>query len=161
MKDVIVGRIGKPHGLAGEVAIQVVTDEPEFRFAVGKKVVTDDGAVLTVRAARNSNGTWLLRFAELADRTAVEARRGQTLWAEAYEISEPDTYHASALVGFTVLRAGEPVGTVTRVLSAPAQDLLEIETPAGERLVPFVKALVPEVNVDARTLEVADMEGLI
>jgi 16S rRNA processing protein RimM len=171
--DVVVGRIGKPHGLRGEVTVDVRTDEPERRFAPG--IVLDveppPGSAsslrtLTVAGSRRHQSVLLVTFDELSDRTAAEAARGIVLHLSipADESPEdPDEFYDHQLVGLSAYdEDGTPLGTVVGLLHGGAQDLLRITTPEGrEALVPFVKALVPEVDVAEGRLVVADRPGLV
>jgi 16S rRNA processing protein RimM len=164
--NVIVGVIGRPHGVRGEVAVELRTDEPERRFAPGQVLAEEGGTRhFTVRSVRDHSGRLLVRFAELVDRAGAEAARGALLTAavEADERpAEPGMFYDRQLIG---LRATTPdgaeVGSIRSVLHLPAQDVLEIETAAGLRLVPFVAALVPDVDLEAGRLTVVDLAGLL
>jgi 16S rRNA processing protein RimM len=170
--EVVVGRIGKPHGIRGEVTVEVRTDEPDRRFAVGTTVRAGrpNGApapwsALTVTGVRWHQSTLLLRFEELADRTAAESARGLLLHATvaADESPEdPDEFYDHQLVGLVAEDLeGRPLGEVTAVLHG-AQDLLQIRTPdRRDALVPFVSALVPEVDLSGGRVVVADRPGLV
>jgi 16S rRNA processing protein RimM len=169
MIEVRLGRLARVHGLAGELAVAVSTDLPERRFASGAAVAAGrPGAVprrLTVAGSRRQGGRLLLRFAEVADRTAAEALVGAELTA-AVEPGEaaggPDEFFDRQLRGLIAADPrGRPVGTVADILHQGAQDLLVIATVAGPRLVPFVAALVPAVDLAAGSLTVADLPGLL
>lgn len=162
--EVLVGRVGKPHGVRGEVTVDVRTDEPELRFAPGAVLRTPSGT-LTVDSTRWHQGTLLVRFAELDDRNAAEAARGVVLSLEvaADEVPEdPDEYYDHQLVGLAARDLdGTHLGEVSAVVHG-AQDLLRIRTPDGrDALVPFVAALVPEVDLAAGHVVVADRPGLV
>jgi 16S rRNA processing protein RimM len=150
----------------GEVAVELRTDEPERRFAPGQILREEGGTRLfTVRSVRDHSGRLLVRFAELADRAGAEAARG-TLLIAAVEPNErpaePGEFYDRQLIGLRVTRPdGTDVGTVESVLHLPAQDVLEIQTAAGARLVPFVEALVPDVDLEAGRLTVVDVVGLL
>lgn len=163
MIDVTVGRIGKPHGIRGEVTLEVRTDEPERRFAVGMQLHAESGgARFTVEQARWHSGRLVARFVEVPDRDAAEAARDTILMAAVAEDenpSEEDEYFDRQLVGLRALSVeGRELGTVRRVLHLPSQDTLEIATPDGIRLVPFVSALVPNVDLGAGTLQIVELE---
>jgi 16S rRNA processing protein RimM len=170
--DVVVGRIGKPHGIRGEVTVELRTDEPDRRFAVGTTMraerprgSTAPWSALTVTATRWHQSTLLVRFAELPDRTTAETARGLMLHADvpADESPEdPEEFYDHQLVGLAAEDLdGRALGEVTAVLHG-AQDLLQIRTPdRREALVPFVAALVPEVDVPGRRVVVADRPGLV
>ncbi|MDT0203258.1 ribosome maturation factor RimM [Nocardioides sp. AE5] len=171
--EVVVGRIGKPHGIKGEVTIDVRTDEPELRFAVGQVLRAESprGAThsltsVTVASRRWHQGRLLLGLEEIADRNAAEAARGLVLHAELpadASPEDPDEYYDHQLIGLAAYDVdGRELGTVRRVVHGGAQDLLEIRTPDGhDGLVPFVKALVPEVDLAAARVVVADRPGLV
>ena len=171
--DVVIGRIGKPHGIRGEVTVEVRTDEPDRRFVVGGAVRaerpsgagTRPGPTLTVAATRWHQTTLLVRFEELPDRTTAEAARGLLLHADvpADESPEdPEEFYDHQLVGLAAEDLdGRPLGEVTAVLHG-AQDLLQVRALDGrDALVPFVAALVPEVDVPAGRVVIADRPGLV
>lgn len=163
--EVIVATVGRPHGLAGEVTVLSRTDEPERRFAPGAHITTERGRNLTVRQHRWHNGTLLLSFTDVTDRTAAEQLRGEVLVARVpgdEHLPAADEYFDRQLVGLAaVTAAGEHIGVVTAVHHLPAQDLLVIETESGERLVPFVADLVPAVDLGAGTCTIAPIPGLL
>ncbi len=164
--EVVVGVIGKPHGLRGEVGIDLRTDEPERRFAVGQTVRSEGGVrVFTVGSARDHSGRLLVTFDELPDRTAVEAVRGTRLVVDVVADETPDDdgeYYDRQLVGLRVLdAAGSDVGEVVAVIHLPSQDALEVQTGRGVRLIPFVLDLVPEVDLDGGYVRLADVPGLL
>jgi 16S rRNA processing protein RimM len=166
--DVVIGRIGRAHGVRGEVAVDVRTDDPEERFAVGTRVDTDPPAVgpLTVASSRPHSGRLLVRFEEVADRTAAEGLRGELLVAAVPETArppDPDEFYDHQLVGLRVLdAAGVAVGRVTDVVHNPAHELLVVRRDDGaQALVPFVGELVPGVDLERGCLTVADRPGLL
>ena len=164
--DTLVGVIGRPHGVRGEVAVELRTDEPEQRFAPGQVLREEGGTRLfTVRSVRDHSGRLLVRFAELADRAGAEAARGTLLIAAVepnQRPAEPGEFYDRQLIGLRVTTPdGTDVGTVGSVLHLPAQDVLEIQTAAGARLVPFVEALVPDIDLEAGRLTVVDVVGLL
>jgi len=171
--EVLVGRIGKPHGVRGYVTLDVRTDEPERRFAPGSVLRAEPpkgsayaAAGLTVETARWHQQTLLVAFEEIADRTEAEAARGTLLYAQvpADESPEdPDEYYDHQLVGLTAYdEDGRELGTVAGLVHGGAQDLLTIRTPERrDALVPFVKALVPAVDLAAKRVVIADRPGLV
>lgn len=170
--EVVVGRIGKPHGIRGEVTIDVRSDEPDRRFADGAvlRAQPPKGSAAAHRALTVTRTRWhqqvlLATFEELPDRTAAEAARGILLHAtvaadEAPE--DPDEFYDHQLVGLAAYDVdGRALGEVTGLVHG-AQDLLMIRTPEGrDTLVPFVKELVPEVDVAGGRVVVADRPGLV
>jgi 16S rRNA processing protein RimM len=163
---VVVGRVGRAHGIKGEVAVEVRTDEPERRFAPGSSLVAGDRTVV-VAAARNHSGRLLLRLEGVPDRTAAEALQGRVLEVEVDPADVPDeddAYYDHQLVGLRVHdHGGADVGVVADVLHLPEQDLLSVDLDDGPRgvLVPFVVALVPDVDLDAGLVRLADVPGLL
>jgi 16S rRNA processing protein RimM len=171
-QQLLVARIGKPHGLRGEVTVQVHTDEPESRFEVGARFATQAAAgsgvprQLTLRSTRVHRGIWLLAFDEIPDRTGAESLRGTRLFIDAAEAAanaDEDSWYEDELVGLTAVDpAGATLGTVAGLDHGPAQDLLVLELAAGGRaLVPFVEAIVPEVDVEGGRLVVDAPPGLL
>ena len=171
--DVVVGRIGKAHGLRGDVTINVRTDEPERRLAPGSvlQVEAPSGSATTLRTVTVASTRWhssvlLARFEEIPDRTAAEAARGIVLHASLppdASPEDPDEYYDHQLVGLAAYDvSGAALGEVTGLVHGGAQDLLAIRTPDGrDTLVPFVKALVPEVDIAAGRVVIADRPGLV
>lgn len=161
---VLVGRVGKPHGLRGEVTLQTTTDSPERRFAPGSQLRTQAGHILTVDTLRWQSGVPVVTFAGTADRSAAEQLRGLELWVAIDPVDEPlepGEYHDSQLLGLAVQDPERHVlGRIVRVLHLPAQDVLAVATPEGERLVPFVTDLVPEVDLGAGFVTVRPIPGL-
>lgn len=164
---VVVGRIGRAHGIKGEVSVEPRTDEPERRFAVGNQllVADGDGRFLTVSAMRWHSGRLLLRFAEIRDRNEAEAARGVVL-----EIpldpddspEDPEEFYDHQLLGLEVRRSdGSRLGSLSMVVHGPAQDLLAVDVDGREVLVPFVRALVPVVDVKGGFLQLAEVPGLL
>ncbi len=163
---VLVGTLGRPHGLRGELTVFLRTDSPDARFAPGASLeVGPGGRPMTVTAARRHAGSLLLTLDCVADRTAAEALRGLDVWARVPAGEVPDeegTFYDRQLVGLGVRdAAGRPVGRVTAVQHPPAQDLLVVDVAGVQRLVPFVAALVPVVDLAAGFLQVADVPGLL
>ena len=171
---VIVGRIGRPHGIRGEVVIGVRTDEPDLRFAVGATLEAAEhaeepagGEHLTVASARWHSGQLLVGFAGVTDRTAAAELTGSWLSVDSSqlpEIGDPDEFRDHELIGLSVRTcAGEPVGVVADVLHY-GQDLLVVrrtDGQGGECLVPFVKAIVPEVDVPGGVVVIDPPPGLL
>jgi 16S rRNA processing protein RimM len=165
---VTVGRIGRAHGIKGEVGVDVRTDEPDRRFADGATVVTVSKVprTLTVEASRWHSGRLLVKFAGVPDRTAAEQLRNLVVQSEIDEDErpeDPDEYYDRELIGLAVRTTdGAEAGEVIDVVHLPSQDLLEIRRPAGNAvLVPLVEALVPELNVEKGYVLVADRPGLL
>lgn len=177
----VVARVGRPHGLKGEVALELRTDEPAARLAVGARLETEppDAGPLTVASARQANGRWFVRFAEVADRTAAESLRGVELLTVADSSDDEDAWYRHELVGLRVeLPDGRVVGEVVGLEHLPAQDALVIrETPSVEcansayrdhgfakgarTLVPLVSAIVPLVDVAGGRVVIDPPGGLL
>ncbi|WP_175440283.1 ribosome maturation factor RimM [Micromonospora nigra] len=206
----IVGRIGKPHGIRGEVTVEVRTDEPETRFAPGAVLRTEPGATpssrprdtgpaappagppsgapaagaaspqpatdtgvpfrvpaeLTVEAARWHQGRLLVAFDGVFDRDVAEALRGTLLAVDSADVAppeDPEEFHDHQLVGLAVVTTdGERLGEVARIDHAPASDLLVLRRPEGRTaLIPFVKAIVPKVDLAGGRVVVDPPAGLL
>ncbi|MDO4791241.1 MAG: ribosome maturation factor RimM [Buchananella hordeovulneris] len=145
-----VAVIGSAHGLRGEVRLDVRTDSPAQRLAPGTVLPTDSEvfAELTVARVRRDGEKVFARFEEVADRTAAEQLRGVSLLVEAQDEDEDDAYYPHQLRGLRVEdTTGRELGTVKDLLPGAAQDLLVVKGSAGEVLVPFVAAIVPEVDL--------------
>ncbi len=167
MIEVVIGRVGRAHGLRGEVNVEPRTDEPELRFALGASLRPDvDGSArLTVRAVRAHGDRLVVGFTEVSDRNAAEALSGALLLAEVSgrgRPADPEEYYDHQLVGLAVrTTGGDLVGRVAGVLHSPGQDVLVVAREGGEVMVPFVAALVPSVDLDTGTVTVDDRPGLL
>ncbi|HET7387234.1 MAG TPA: ribosome maturation factor RimM [Nocardioidaceae bacterium] len=167
--EVVVGRIGRAHGIRGEVAVEPRTDEPDRRFVVGASLDAEGRAgrtSLTVRSVRRHQSRLLVGFDQIADRDQAESLRGQVLVTSvdaAERPGDPEEFYDHQLVGLHVLTTeGRAAGEVTGVVHTAGQDLLRVRIPSGEEaLVPFVAALVPEVDPVAGRVVVADRPGLL
>jgi 16S rRNA processing protein RimM len=172
----VVGAIVRPHGVRGEVVVHVRTDDPQDRFAPGSVLITDPGdapsppngtpATLTVESVRPHQGRLIVTFAGVHDRDLAEALRRVVLCVDSADLpapADPDEYHDFQLVGLTAVdRAGAEIGEVVRVDHAPAADMLVLRRPGGRTaLVPFVVAMVPEVDLPGGRVVITPPEGLL
>lgn len=170
--QVNVGRVGRPHGIRGDVVVGVRTDEPELRFAVGSRLDTDpaDAGPLIVAAMRWHSGTLLIRFDGIKDRDEAAELRGTWLSVDSGTLAapeDPDEFRDHDLVGLSVQTTdGTVVGVVEDVLHH-GQDVLAVRpvtdsgASAREILVPFVRAIVTDVNVAAGVLVIDPPLGLL
>jgi len=165
---VVVGRLGRAHGVRGDIAVDVRTDEPDRRFAAESRLFTDsvDHPVVVVQWARWHSGRLLVHLDGVDDRTAAEALRGALLEAEVADDETPDDadeYYDRHLIGLAVVtNAGDPVGTVREVVHLPGHDLLAVTRPdAPEVLIPFVTEFVPKVELRAGRITIAPPDGLL
>lgn len=175
---VVVGRIGRPHGVKGAATIEVRTDEPDKRFAVGARLLTDSGLDLTVASATWHSGRLLVTFEGYEDRTAVEQLRNALVSVDrpADERPEdPEEFYDSDLEGCEVVADGSDsdsdsdgvvigavIGVVREVSHLPGQDLLVVVTPdEREVLIPFVSEFVPQIDVSAKRIVITPPEGLL
>jgi len=167
--DVVVGRIAKAHGIRGELAVDVRTDSPEERFKIGAAVTTKlrDGSKreLTIAAAREHSGRLLVRFEEVLTRDVAETLRGALLLADTDTLpptADPDEFYDHELAGLRAeLADGTVVGKVVEIVHSPAGELLELDVDGREVLVPFVRAIVPTVDVDGGRVVLDPPEGLL
>ena len=168
----VVGRIGKPQGIKGEVTVEVRTDDPAARFAAGSVLLTDpaERGPLTVEAARDHSGKLVVAFEGVPDRNAAELLRGTLLVVDAATLPMPDDedeFHDHVLRGMSAdLPDGGRVGEVVDVLHLPHGDVLVVrrdEPGSGspEVLVPFVAAMVPVVDVPGGRVVLELPEGLL
>ncbi|RSD23883.1 ribosome maturation factor RimM [Amycolatopsis eburnea] len=167
--DVVVGRIAKAHGIRGELAVDVRTDSPDERFRVGAAVTTKlrDGSKreLTIAAAREHSGRLLVRFEEVLTRDVAETLRGALLLADTDTLpptGDPDEFYDHELAGLRAeLTDGAVVGKVVEVVHSPAGELLELDVDGRSVLVPFVRAIVPTVDVAGGRVVLDPPEGLL
>ncbi|MBO1740524.1 ribosome maturation factor RimM [Leifsonia sp. TF02-11] len=165
-----VGRLTKAHGLKGAIKVELYTDEPERRFVPGAvftlQVPTASkwhGKTIELTELRWYNGHPVAFFVGVDDRTEAETLIKAILWVsqDARQLpEEEDAWYDHQLVGLSARRDGVEVGTIARVDHLPAQDLLVVRTADGEVLVPFVSAIVPEVDLAAGTVTLTPPAGL-
>jgi len=166
----LVGVVVRAHGLHGEVVVEVHTDAPDERFAAGARLGAHRSGVphraLTVAAARPHSGRLLVTFAEVGDRTGADALRGLGLTVDAADLpdpDDPDEFHVHQLEGLRAeLVDGAVVGTVREVVHGPGGELLVLARPGlPDALVPFVRAIVPMVDLDGGRVVLDPPEGLL
>ncbi|GAB3621404.1 ribosome maturation factor RimM [Glutamicibacter endophyticus] len=161
-----VARIGKPHGIRGEVTVQVLTDAPEERFTPGTVLQVVDGPVaeLTIKSARWNKSILLLGFEEIADRNAAETLRQARLEFDSDEEEDDDSdqWYEHELLDLKVMFDGTQIGIVTGLRTNPAQDLLVFERSDGQEVyLPFVDEFVPDIDTEAGTLSITPPAGLL
>ncbi|GCE75084.1 ribosome maturation factor RimM [Cellulomonas biazotea] len=161
-----VARIGRAHGLRGEVALDLRTDAPAERLALGTVLRTEPATAgpLTVVGTRVQQGRWYVTFAEASDRTAAEALTGTTLVVEADEPDDDaDAWYPHELAGLRAEHVdGRRLGEVVGLEHAPAHDVLVLREADGTRtLVPFVRAIVPVVDVPGGRVVLDPPGGLL
>lgn len=163
--QLVVGRIGRAHGIRGDLFVEPMTDEPEVRFAEGAKLITSTNETLTVADTKWHSGRFIVHFVGVDDRTPAEALKGQELKIDVDPQvlpEDPDEFYDHQLVGLKVLFDGQAIGQVSEVIHLPAQDLLSIERPDNsEVLLPFVTQFVPIVDVAGGTITITPPVGLL
>ncbi|RAC08476.1 ribosome maturation factor RimM, partial [Burkholderia multivorans] len=150
--DLVVARLGKPHGIRGEFTVEVRTDRPDERLVPGMTYATDpDIGELTLTSARWHRDRLLLAFDEVPDRTRAEEIRNTLLLAEQDdEADDEEAWLLDDLIGLKAFVGDEQVGEIVDVTNGTAQDLLHLRhTDGHEVLIPFVTEIVPEVDTDA------------
>jgi 16S rRNA processing protein RimM len=161
--QLVVGRIGRAHGVLGEATIEVRTDDPDLRFAVGEKLTLENGNTLTVSSYRWHNQILLLSFNGINDRNKIEELRDKLLYAEVdTKANQPGEYHFQQLIGCQVILAdGSKLGEVKEIVQLPGQDLLSVESAKGEVLIPMVKQIIVSIDVDQKIIQINPPEGLL
>ncbi|MGE4365127.1 ribosome maturation factor RimM [Mycobacterium sp. TJFP1] len=169
--DLVVGRVVKAHGVTGELAVDVRTDDPEGRFVAGAVLrgrPSRGGAEreFVIESVRAHGDRMLIRLRGVGDRDAADALRGTLFLVDSAElppIEDPDEFYDHQLEGMAVsTTGGQPVGTVAEVLHTAAGELLAVRDPDGaEVLVPFVSAIVVSVSLADNAIEIDPPEGLL
>lgn len=161
--QVVIGRIGRAHGIRGELNVDIRTDEPERRFAPGSSVVCG-GRTLTIARARHHSGRLVVAFEEIPDRTAAEALHGTIIEAEVDPLElpdDPDEFYDHQIVGLEARSRDAAIGTVTGIVHGPYQDTLAVEIDGHEVFVPFVTEIVPVVDVKGGFVTINEIAGLL
>ncbi|CAB4730784.1 unannotated protein [freshwater metagenome] len=164
--QLVVARIGRAHGVLGEATVEVRTDQPEDRFYVGSVLATEPTTFgpLTITSVRDHNGTLLLGFKGVSDRNQIEKLRDVLLLADVDIDADTteDDFHVQQLLQCQVTtQDGLELGPVTDVINLPGQDVLAVDFNGREVLIPFVKAIVPIVDVVNRRITVVPPAGLL
>lgn len=166
--QLVVARIGRAHGIKGEVTVEVRTDEPELRLGPGAVLATDPAGVgpLTIESGRVHSGRLLLRFEGVRDRTAAEALRNTLLIADVdpeERPEDPDEFYDHQLIDLDVVLAdGTEVGRISEISHLPSQDLFIVERPDGsEVMIPFVEEIVSSIDLDEQKAVITPPPGLI
>jgi 16S rRNA processing protein RimM len=161
--QLVVGRIGRAHGVLGEATIEVRTDDPDIRFQIGNKLTLDDGKQLTIRSSRWHNQILLLAFDGVTDRNQIEELRDQLISSDVdLDSLAPGEYHFQQLIGCEVFQQnGELIGAVDEIVKLPGQDLLSVNRAGAQVLIPMVKQIIIEIDVLAKKIVVNPPEGLL
>jgi 16S rRNA processing protein RimM len=160
--QLVVGRIGRAHGVLGEATIEVRTDDPDLRFIVGNKLTLDNGKQLSIKSSRWHNQVLLLAFDGINDRNQIEELRDQLISAEVdtNNMAEGE-YHFQQLIGSEVfLKSGGLVGVVDEIVKLPGQDLLSVNKDGKEVLIPMVKQIIVSIDIKTKKIVVDPPEGL-
>lgn len=164
---VAVGRLGRPHGIRGEVTVELRTDEPERRFAPGSVLIAEPPTPipLVVETVRWNGAIMLVGFENVYDRNAAELLRNRVVFVDVDRNDSPtgnDEYYDHQLVDLDAVVGGQRIGAIREVIHLPGQDLLAITTADGkEVLVPFVSSIVPEVDLAAGRVVIVPPSGLL
>ncbi|MDK1039481.1 MAG: ribosome maturation factor RimM [Actinomycetota bacterium] len=160
------GYVRKAHGIRGDVLVRGTLQDAEDRFVVGAVLVTneDDPREFEVAAVRGHQGDYIVTLVEISDRNAADALRGVQFTidrSDRRELAAGEWWPEDLVSCDVVARDGKAVGSVVDVITGASQDRLVVETPEGVRgEVPFVSALVPEVDIDMKRIVVDLPEGL-
>ena len=163
-----VGRLVKAHGLKGAFKLELYTDNPDGRFVPGAVFTLQvpesspwHGKTVTVREFRWMNSHAVVFLEGVDDRNAADELVRAILWMDdSVDEQEDDAWYDHQLVGLDVVRDGAVIGRVARLEHMPAQDLLIVKVDDREVMVPFVSAIVPEVNLAEGRVTVTPPTGL-
>ncbi|MCX5203935.1 ribosome maturation factor RimM [Streptomyces sp. NBC_00237] len=166
--QLVVARIGRAHGIKGEVTVEVRTDEPELRLGPGAVLTTDPAGVgpLTVETGRVHSGRLLLRFEGVKDRTGAEALRNTLLISDVdpeQRPEDPEEFYDHQLVDLDVVLAdGTVIGRISEITHLPSQDLFIVEREDGsEVMIPFVEEIVTSIDLEEQRAVIDPPPGLI
>jgi len=161
--QLVVGRIGRAHGVLGEATIDVQTDDPDLRFKVGSKLTLDSGQELTIKSSRWHNQILLLGFEGVNDRNQIESLRDQLISSQVdLSALAPGEYHYQQLIGCQVyLQNNDLVGQVSEVVKLPGQDLLSVDKNGSQVMIPMVKQIIISIDVLEKKIVVNPPEGLL
>lgn len=170
---VVVGRVGRPHGVRGQVFVRSLTDRPEGTFSPGTTLLPADaggsrpdpgGPALAVAASRPYRDGFLLRFEGIGDRDQADGLRGRYLlrpFSETEPLAEGEVFHHQ-LVGLAVVTPdGRSVGRVREVYDLRPTVLLEVAGGEGKHLIPFTGEFLVALSLEEGTLVIDPPEGLL
>lgn len=169
-RQLVVGRLRKPHGLKGECSVFPIADEPERVLSVGCEVWLTglDGesvaGPLTISRSRSYHREWLVGFAGHESRSAVEGWRDLlvTVPGETARPLEADEVYLDDLIGFSVRDLdGSSLGVVSDWLELPGGLTLEVQGPKREFLLPYRQEFVRRVDREGRMLVIEPIDGLM
>lgn len=170
--ELLIGQVMKSHGIKGEVSVEVTTDDPEIRYAVGEVLHGKQAGRerdLTIKTVRPHHQRLLVSFEEVPDRTQADSLRGMKFFAAPQERDDADSeeFYDHELIGLSVLwdkqdgTEPEKIGEVTGVMHTPGRQTLEVDCGGREVLIPFVMDIVPDVDLEAGTATVTPPAGLL
>jgi 16S rRNA processing protein RimM len=164
--QLVVGRIGRAHGVRGDLFVEVRTDEPDERFVQGATLITSNGQSLTVATSKWHSGRLVVHFVDYDDRTTAETLRGLELSVDVDPLvlpTEEDEYYDHQLMGLRVQHeSGELVGVISDVIHLPSQDMFAVTREDDtEVLIPFVREFVPDVDVAGGVVTITPPPGLL
>lgn len=162
---VVVGRLGRPHGIRGEVTVEIRTDEPELRFAPGSSVFLSSGKLINIESIRWHQNLLLVKFAGINNRNESETLRGLLVEVEVEDLELPEDeneFYDRQLIGLKVIEKNTQIGVIDDVLHLPGHDLLSIKLNDGrEMLLPFVEEFVPIIDLEDGTISITPPAGLM
>ncbi len=159
-----VGRVLRPHGVRGELLLATLTDFPDHLAEVKTVYLGDDAAAHPLAAARVHRGQLIIRLADVPDRDAADAFRGQLVQIKAVAAAPlpPGTYYHHQLIGLAVVTdAGEPLGALSDVLETGANDVYVVTGPTREILLPAIRSVILTIDLPARQIIVHVPDGLL
>ena len=161
-----VGRVVRPHGVRGELLLEVLTEFPQHLAEAEVVYVGEAAAPHALRRVRMQRGKQqvIIQLADCLDRNAAETYRGQLIQIKAEQAAPlpPGRYYHHQILGLEVVTdAGEALGQVTEILETGANDVYVVTGPAGEEvLLPALKSVILQIDVEARRMTVHLMDGL-
>lgn len=163
---VVIGLLRRAHGVRGEVSVQPVSDLPERFNALERVLVRHGGSTreIRVQTVRSKGGAVLVKFEGVDDRTAAQALAGGEIGVRRQDVypAPEGAYYIFDLIGCTVIgKDGRYIGVVDDVWKMPANDVLAVKGDAGEVLIPMVKSVVKQIDLDGKVVKIEEMEGLL
>ncbi len=162
-----IGRIKKPHGTKGEVKVDVLTDYPD-KIKPGLEVyvvLPEEQKSLHITAVRSTKEELLIKFEEISDRNQAESLKGEFLQIplESAEQLPKDTFWQHDIIGLSVFDiSGNFLGKVESILRTGSNDVYEIESPQGKKiLIPAIKEVVKEINLSESKIVIEPLPGLL
>lgn len=164
MKEIKVGTILRPHGIKGEILIQMNRENPEGILEVPYIIIEDETDVYEIESIRAHKKNYILRLAGVTHINQVDGWRKREIYVDEWpeEVLEEDEYYVDDLIGMEVIdEEGRIIGNLVSIMETPANEIYLVEGSFGQVMIPAVSEFILEVSLESGQIHVHLMEGMI